>query len=173
MERSFLRSVLWSVPERIWQFCTSGSRISKCLWHPRGNKRHCTIERKEKKLSPMSINFKNFYLEDRDRGADDEDEDVCHGEVDKEHVDHSLEAGACGHWQDDLTIRKCQRGFSLWFWAWSTLIKTRLSGRWEIILLHELRRRSRNKILPSLEHFQNAKLTFLYSSAKITNLIWQ
>ena len=45
----------------------------------------------------MSINFKNFYLEDRDRGADDEDEDVCHGEVDKEHVDHSLEAGACGH----------------------------------------------------------------------------
>ena len=35
--------------------------------------------------------------EDGDRGADDEDEDVRYGEVDEEHVDHSLEAGACGH----------------------------------------------------------------------------
>ena len=61
----------------------------------------------------MSINFTNVYLEDRDRGADDEDEDVRHGEVDEEHVDHSLEAGACGHWQDDLNIGKCQRAWRM------------------------------------------------------------
>ena len=61
----------------------------------------------------MSINFTNVYLEDGDRGADDEDEDVRHGEVDEEHVDHSLEAGACGHWQDDLNNRKYQRAWRM------------------------------------------------------------
>ena len=54
--------------------------------------------------------YKNPYLKDGDRGADDEDEDVRHGKVDEEHVDHSLEAGAGGHWQDDLgNITKCQQ----------------------------------------------------------------
>ena len=47
-----------------------------------------------------------LYLENGDRGTDDEDKDVCHGEVDEEHVDHSLEAGARGHWQDDLSVVK-------------------------------------------------------------------
>ena len=54
--------------------------------------------------------YKNPHLEDGDRSADDEDEDVRHGEVDEEHVDHGLEAGARGHWQDDLrNITKCQQ----------------------------------------------------------------
>ena len=59
--------------------------------------------------------YKNPHLEDGDRSADDEDEDVRHGEVDEEHVDHGLEAGARGHWQDDLrNITKCQLWSMLW-----------------------------------------------------------
>ena len=89
------------------------------------------VENAEKQqFSPMQYRYFNWkqkfynHLEYGDWGADDEDEDVRHGEVDEEHVDHGLEAGAGGHWQDDLNISKCQIGYSLWFRAWSTLIIT-------------------------------------------------
>ena len=68
---------------------------------------------KYKYISPkyryFQLKHKHFTnLEDGDRGADDEDEDVSYGEVDEEHVDHGLEAGARGHRQDDLGVTKCQ-----------------------------------------------------------------